>query len=126
VLLKFYFLFKGIAMKKEFPSPIIMKHPSGLIKEVSSLNTFLLALFFGPFFYIYWGMWKNIIKLLLFLFVLFLFIMAQPSSNFTIFLAVMQPVYYIWLAYNAYDERCTILYNRGFRDFDYLGRPIER
>jgi len=50
VLLKFYFLFKGIAMKKEFPSPIIMKHPSGLIKEVSSLNTFLLALFFGPFF----------------------------------------------------------------------------
>ena len=113
-------------MDSDFPSPIVMKHPSGLVKEFSLKGSIFYSIIFGPFYFMYLGLWKFIFMLIAYVAFLIGAIMIDPKSNVTVLIAIGQPIFYLWLAYSSYEEKCKILYNRGFRDFDARGEPINR
>ena len=116
-------------MKKEFPSPIIMKHPSGLFKELNRTSTTIFGAIFGCIYFAIIGLWSFVGKYFLAHLVLIICISIIPKNN-----DVLGPTavvcWFIYLVYflpkQAYDERCLRLYNQGYRDFDYYGNPIER
>ena len=116
-------------MDKEFPSPIIMKHPSGIVKELNRTTTTIFGAIFGCIYFAIIGLWSFVARYLLVNLMLIISISIIPKNN-NILGATAVVCWFVYLVYflpkQAYDERCTHLYNQGFRDFDYYGNPIER
>ena len=119
-------------MNRNYPSPIILQHPSGNIKELNKPIVVLLAIFLGPIYYLYVGLngfAKRYIVSLLYVFA-FIFVGYNFSSLeklFSVLAAIgllVQPLYVIYLGFHSYDARCNALIKMGFKQTDSSGNIL--
>ena len=110
---------------KKFPSPIIMKHPSGIVKIFNRAGTTILSFFFGCFYYGIIGLWSFVGWHLLILASFF----VLPNHDSNVYFGGI--FYFIWLIcffglpFIAYQTRCRSLYEQGFRMVDKDGNLID-
>ena len=119
-------------MTGNYPSPIILLHPSGNIKELNKPIVILLAIFLGPLYYLYVGLngfAKRYVMSLLYIFV-FIIIGSKFESlenlffTLTIIGLLVQPLYAIYLGFHSYDARCNALIKMGFKRTDSSGNIL--
>ena len=119
-------------MTGNYPSPIILLHPSGNIKELNKPIVVLLAIFLGPIYYLYVGLNGFAKRYIVSLLYVFGFMLIghnfESFRNFFLNLAVIglfvQPLYAIYLGLHSYDARCNLLIKMGFKRTDSSGNIL--
>ena len=113
---------------KKFPSPIIMKHPSGMVKSLNRTIVTLLAFFLGVFYYGIVGLWSFVGWHFLIILCSIPPALASKSNDagyVTLLFGFFFAFCFFGLPFMAYQARCRLLYEQGFRMVDKDGNLID-